>query len=144
MRRCSTVRCDSAISPSRHLDLSITLGGGRLCLIDGIDEMIVPGAVLWWEPAEDPKRALEVRVIGSHVDTTQGWGPAGFSAGGFTAHLADGARADPEHFVIFCLMTKADRDRASQDPDCSCASGCSNDPSVAAVKAVFHYLLWRP
>jgi hypothetical protein len=138
------VRCEPAISPSRLLDLSITLDGGRLRLIDGIDEMIVPGAVLWWERAQDPKRALEVRVIGSHVDTTQGWGPAGFSAGGFSAHLADAARADPVHFVMCCLMTEADRDRASQEPDCSCASGCSYDASVAAVKTVFHYLLWRP
>jgi predicted dienelactone hydrolase len=29
-------------------------------------------------------------------------GAAGFSAGGFTALLLGGARADPEHFVTFC------------------------------------------
>jgi hypothetical protein len=67
--------------------------------------MIVSAAVLRWERAEDLKRALAVRVIGYHVDTT-GLGPRSPRSG------AAGARADPEHFVIFCRMTEADRDRA--------------------------------
>jgi predicted dienelactone hydrolase len=123
---------------------------------NGIDEMTVPGAILWWERAEDLKRALvtvgEDKIIGPHVDITQ-VGAAGFSAGGFTALVLGGARADPEHLVTFChghpddgicrpqlefSVTETDRDRALQDPQVAAAEAKAHDDhSLAAVKAVF-------
>jgi predicted dienelactone hydrolase len=123
---------------------------------NGIDEMTVPGAILWWERAEDLKRALEIvgqdKIIGPHVDTAR-VGAAGFSAGGFTALLLGGARADPEHLITFCRahpddgvcrpqlefnVTEADRDRALQNPQVAAAKAKAHDDhSLAAVKAVF-------
>ena len=60
---------------------------------NAIDEMTVPGAILWWDRAEDLQSALEAAVrdatIGPHMDTSR-IGVAGFSAGGFTALVAAG------------------------------------------------------
>jgi predicted dienelactone hydrolase len=123
---------------------------------NGIDEMTVPGAVLWWERAEDLKRALETvggdKIIGPHIDLSR-VGAAGFSAGGFTALLLGGARADPEHFLTFCRahpddgvcrpqlefsVTGADRRAALQNPQVAAVEASAHDDhSLAAVKAVF-------
>jgi predicted dienelactone hydrolase len=123
---------------------------------NGADPMTVPGAILWWERAEDLKRALgtvgDDKIIGPHVDIAQ-LGAAGFSAGGFTALVLGGARADPERFTAFCEahpddgvcrpqlefgVTKADRDRALQDPQVAALEArARDDHSLAAVKAVF-------
>lgn len=78
---------------------------------NGIDRMTVPGAVLWWERAEDLKVALAaVRAdprIGPHVDTGR-LGVAGFSLGGLTALVAGGARVSPENVVSFCKERPSD------------------------------------
>jgi predicted dienelactone hydrolase len=62
---------------------------------NGIDEMTVPGALLYWDRADDLRAALDAierdPVIGPHVDLTR-LGVAGFSAGGFTALVAGGAQ----------------------------------------------------
>ena len=54
------------------------------------------GAALWWERAEDLKAAWNAMrrddVIGPHLDASR-LGVAGFSAGGFAALVAAGARA---------------------------------------------------
>ncbi len=141
----------TALAETGYIVVSVDHPGNN-----GIDEMTVPGAILSWERAEDLKRALGVvgedRVIGSHVDMAR-VGAAGFSAGGFTALLLGGARADPEHLVTFCQshpddgvclpqlelrMTEADRLRALQDPQIAATQAHAHDDhSVAAVKVVF-------
>jgi predicted dienelactone hydrolase len=123
---------------------------------NGIDEMTVPGAILWWERAEDLKRALQTvgedKIIGPHIDTAR-VGAAGFSAGGFTALVLGGARTDPEHFVTFChahpddgvcrpqlefSVTEANRTRALQDPQVAATEAKAHDDhSLAAVNAIF-------
>jgi len=123
---------------------------------NGAEAMTVAGATLFWERAEDLKHALEAvghdPVIGPHVDLTR-VGAAGFSAGGFTALVLGGARADPEHFLRFCqehpqdgvcrpqrelAVTDADRERALKDPEVAAlAVTAHDDHSVPAVKAVF-------
>jgi predicted dienelactone hydrolase len=90
----------TALAETGYIVISVDHPGNN-----SIDEMTVPGAILPWERAEDLKRALDVvgedRVIGSHVDMAR-VGAAGFSAGGFTALLLGGARADPDRLVTFC------------------------------------------
>ena len=123
---------------------------------NAIDPMTVPGAILWWERAEDLKLALQVvgkdANLGPHLDLAA-VGAAGFSAGGFTALLLGGGRADPAHFMAFCrenpqdgvcrpqvefTVTKADLDQALKDPDVAGAQAhAGDDHSVASVKAVF-------
>lgn len=123
---------------------------------NGIDPMTVPADLLAFERADDLKRALATiatdKVIGPHLDVER-LGAAGFSAGGFTALLLGGARADLKHLETFCAahpddgvcapqlelsMTAADRDRALQDPGVTAAiAHAPDDHSVAAVKAVF-------
>ena len=123
---------------------------------NGAEAMTVAGAILFWERAEDLKHALQAvgrdPVIGPHVDLAR-VGAAGFSAGGFTALVLGGARADPEHFLRFChehpedgvcrpqrelAVTDVDRERALKDPQVAAlAATAHDDHSVAAVKAVF-------
>jgi predicted dienelactone hydrolase len=78
---------------------------------NAIDEMTVPGAILWWDRAKDLQSALEAAVrdatIGPHMDTSR-IGVAGFSAGGFTALVAAGALADPTHLDLFCRANPED------------------------------------
>ena len=78
---------------------------------NAIDEMTVPGAILWWDRAEDLQSGLKAAVrdptIGPHIDTSR-IGVAGFSAGGFTALVAAGALADPAHFDLFCRANPED------------------------------------
>lgn len=123
---------------------------------NGIDTMTVPGAFLWWERAEDLKRALQAvaedEVFGPHLDLKR-VGASGFSAGGYTALTLGGARADPDRFLVFChahpqdgvckpqiefKATEADRDRALNDPQVAALqAAASHDHSLPGVKAVF-------
>lgn len=72
---------------------------------NGIDPMTLAGSLLIWERAEDLKAALAAvqadPQLGPHVDARR-VGVAGFSAGGFTALVAAGARVDLAHLIAFC------------------------------------------
>ncbi|WP_295552939.1 alpha/beta hydrolase family protein [uncultured Stenotrophomonas sp.] len=72
---------------------------------NGVDEMTLPGSVLSWLRADDLRAALAaVRadpLLGTHVDPER-LGVAGFSAGGYTALLAAGARPDLQRLLAFC------------------------------------------
>ena len=65
---------------------------------NGVDKMTVAGASLWWDRTEDLRAALTAMTqdssIGPHMDLAR-VGVAGFSAGGFTALVAAGARVQP-------------------------------------------------
>ncbi|HMH67341.1 MAG TPA: alpha/beta hydrolase [Pinirhizobacter sp.] len=78
---------------------------------NGMDEMTVAGSTLIWERAEDLKAALKAvladRDLAPHVDTAR-LGVAGFSAGGFAALAAAGARVDVDHFIAFCRAHPGD------------------------------------
>ncbi|MEW5684857.1 MAG: alpha/beta hydrolase [Pseudomonadota bacterium] len=78
---------------------------------NGMDRMTLEGASLHWRRAADLRTAL-ARVIadpalGPHVDPGR-VGVAGFSAGGYTALLAAGARAEPERMFAFCRANPGD------------------------------------
>ena len=72
---------------------------------NGLDKMTAPGAVMFWDRPEDLRVALAAvksdPVVGPHLDLRR-VGAAGFSAGGFTALAAAGARVDPDLFIAFC------------------------------------------
>lgn len=78
---------------------------------NGLDPMTMPGALLSWQRALDLRAAFDaVRAdpsFGPLVDPSR-IGVAGFSAGGFTALLAAGARADPARFLRFCARYPED------------------------------------
>jgi predicted dienelactone hydrolase len=63
------------------------------------------GAAWWWERSEDLKAAWATvqadPELSPHVDAKR-LGVAGFSAGGFAALVAGGARVDVQHFADFC------------------------------------------
>jgi predicted dienelactone hydrolase len=63
------------------------------------------GAAWWWERAEDLKAAWNTITadpeLSPHIDARR-FGVAGFSAGGFAALVAGGARVDVRHFADFC------------------------------------------
>jgi predicted dienelactone hydrolase len=63
------------------------------------------GAAWWWERAEDLKAAWKAvqadPELSPHLDAKR-LGVAGFSAGGFAALVAGGARVDVQHFADFC------------------------------------------
>ena len=123
---------------------------------NGIDEMTVAGATLWWERAEDLKRAFDFVAndpeLGPHIDKTR-VGAAGFSAGGFTALVLGGARVNQAQYLEFChshpddgvcrpqvefSVTEADFNRILQDPAVAAiVAHASDDHSLPAVKAVF-------
>src|ERR1700730_3981302 len=69
------------------------------------DEMTLPGAVLWWDRAEDLRSALDAvgrdPAIGPRADLNR-VGVAGFSDGGFAALAATGARVIPSRWYQFC------------------------------------------
>ncbi|TGV60768.1 hypothetical protein EN803_38350, partial [Mesorhizobium sp. M2D.F.Ca.ET.160.01.1.1] len=62
---------------------------------NGVDTLTLPGSLLTWLRADDLRAALAAvqadPVLGPHVDPER-LGVAGFSAGGYTALLAAGAR----------------------------------------------------
>ena len=73
---------------------------------NGRDPMTGPGAVLWWDRADDLHEAWNaVRSdprFARRVDPSR-LGVAGFSAGGFAALVAAGARIDLAQFDLFCI-----------------------------------------
>lgn len=123
---------------------------------NGIDPMTVPGATLWWERAEDLKRAFDViendPELGPHMDKTR-VGAAGFSAGGFTALVLGGARVNRTQYLDFChshpddgvcrpqvefSVTEADFKHALEDPAMAAIEAHGpDDHSLPAIKAVF-------
>jgi predicted dienelactone hydrolase len=123
---------------------------------NGLDPMTVPGAILPWERAEDLKLALRLvskdATLGPHMDMTK-VAAAGFSAGGFTALVLGGARADPDHLMAYCrhnpddglcrpqvefTVTDADRTSALQNPEIAALEArAGTDHSVPSIKAVF-------
>lgn len=72
---------------------------------NGADEMTLTGSMLTWLRADDLRAALAAvqadPVLGPHVDPER-LGVAGFSAGGYTALLAAGARPDLQRLRDFC------------------------------------------
>jgi len=72
---------------------------------NGLDRMTVPGATMFWDRPGDLEAALEKvkadPAIAAHLDLKR-LGAAGFSAGGFTALAAAGARVDLKRFMDFC------------------------------------------
>ncbi|EPJ6836562.1 alpha/beta hydrolase family protein [Stenotrophomonas maltophilia] len=72
---------------------------------NGVEEMTLPGSMLSWLRADDLRAALAAvqadPVLGPHVDRER-LGVAGFSAGGYTALLAAGARPDLQRLLAFC------------------------------------------
>ncbi|QWP77074.1 alpha/beta hydrolase [Lysobacter sp. K5869] len=123
---------------------------------NGADRMTVPGAILWWERAEDLKRALDTVTadpqFGPHIDASR-VGASGFSAGGFTALALAGARFDRQRLLGFChahpddgvcrpqlefAITEDDMRKALQRPEVAALeAGAGADHSLPAVKAVF-------
>lgn len=72
---------------------------------NAVDKMTPAGASLWWNRPGDLAAALaKVKgdpLLGSQLDLRR-VGAAGFSAGGFTALAATGARVDVDHMNAFC------------------------------------------
>jgi predicted dienelactone hydrolase len=72
---------------------------------NGADEMTLNGSMLSWLRADDLRAALAAvqadPVLGAHVDRGR-LGVVGFSAGGYTALLAAGARPDLQRLLAFC------------------------------------------
>ncbi|MGZ3378411.1 MAG: alpha/beta hydrolase family protein [Phenylobacterium sp.] len=72
---------------------------------NGIDKMTVAGATMFWDRPGDLQAALDAvaadPVISPHLDLRR-LGVAGFSAGGFTALAAGGAKVDVQRFMAFC------------------------------------------
>lgn len=123
---------------------------------NGIDQMTVRGAMMWWERAKDLKAALSAAkadpTVGAHIDSAR-VGVAGFSIGGLTALVAGGARVSPENIIAFCDANPADgvcrpqiefavsREQwsaAFTDPELTAEMAeARSDHSVAGVRAVF-------
>jgi predicted dienelactone hydrolase len=80
---------------------------------NGADTMTMTGAVLWWDRANDLRTALDEvgrdPIIGPHLDSNR-VGAAGFSAGGFAALVAAGAKVDPTRWIRFCRENPDDGD----------------------------------
>jgi predicted dienelactone hydrolase len=95
---------------------------------------------------------LADKIIGPHIDATR-VGLAGFSAGGFTALVGAGARADPARFEQFCAahpddgvckpqiefaITPAQRTALGGDPALAdVMRQAGEDYSIPHVRAVF-------
>lgn len=123
---------------------------------NGADKMTVPGAILIWDRVGDLQAALDKvaadPVIGPHMDLKR-VGVAGFSAGGFTALAAGGARVDLKHFQAFCqahpddgvckpqkelAVTQDQAAAALAAPELGAeAAHADGDHSIRGVKAVF-------
>ncbi|MBS0331895.1 MAG: alpha/beta hydrolase, partial [Proteobacteria bacterium] len=123
---------------------------------NGIDKMTVPGAVMFWDRPGDLQAALDKAaadpVISPHMDMRR-IGVAGFSAGGFTALAAGGARVDLKHFQDFCkarpddgvckpqkelAVTPDEAAAALAAPDLAAeVARADGDHSIRGVRAVF-------
>ncbi|MHC1653223.1 alpha/beta hydrolase family protein [Stenotrophomonas maltophilia] len=72
---------------------------------NGADEMTLTGSMLSWLRADDLRAALAAvqadPILGLHVDPAR-LGVVGFSAGGYTALLAAGARPNLQRLLAFC------------------------------------------
>ena len=75
------------------------------------DKMTVGGAIMFWDRPGDLAVALNAArddpAIGAHLDPGR-LGVAGFSAGGFTAIAATGARVDVARLQAFCNANPTD------------------------------------
>lgn len=78
---------------------------------NGVDPMTDAGSILMWNRADDLAAALAaVRadpVLSPHVDAGR-LGLVGYSAGGFTALVAAGARPDMSRLIAFCQSSPED------------------------------------
>ena len=78
---------------------------------NGLERMTVAGAILAWDRVDDLRAALAAAeadpAIGAHMDRRR-LGVAGFSAGGFTALVAAGAKVDMGRFAAFCRAHPTD------------------------------------
>lgn len=99
---------------------------------NALDPMTVAGASLWWERADDLRTALEAMrrdpAIAPRLAPDR-LGVAGFSAGGFTALVAAGARVDRDRFSRFC---------AAHPDDGVCRPQQEFAPSSADIEAAKH------
>ncbi|MHC1481113.1 alpha/beta hydrolase family protein [Frateuria aurantia] len=124
---------------------------------NGVDQMTLAGSTLIWERVADLAAALSGVQADSalvpHMDTSR-IGVAGFSAGGFTALVAAGARVDLSHYELFCLehpgdgvcvpqqespaITFDDRLAAAGSPELApYIKRADNDHAIAGIRAVF-------
>jgi predicted dienelactone hydrolase len=123
---------------------------------NAIDKMTVAGAILWWDRAADLRTALDAArrdpAIGPHLDTDD-VGLAGFSAGGFTALVAAGARVDRAHYFQFCAahpddgvcgpqrefsVSREDMEAAEREPPIAAEiAHAGEDHAIPGVRAVF-------
>lgn len=78
---------------------------------NGVDPMTDAGSILPWNRADDLAAALAAvqadPVLSAHVDADR-VGLVGYSAGGFTALVAAGARPDMSRLIAFCQSSPKD------------------------------------
>lgn len=78
---------------------------------NGLDDITLKGATMMWRRPEDLQAALDLVLkddaLGQSLDPDR-LGLAGFSAGGYTALLAAGARVDVNHLIRFCQKNPQD------------------------------------
>lgn len=78
---------------------------------NGVDPMTDAGSILMWNRADDLAAALAAVLadpaLAPHVDADR-LGLVGYSAGGFTALVAAGARPDMGRLVAFCKASPKD------------------------------------
>ena len=78
---------------------------------NAVDKMTVAGAIMFWDRPGDLAAALNAAkadpAIAPHLDLDR-LGVAGFSAGGFTAIAATGARVDTSRLRAFCENNPTD------------------------------------
>ena len=78
---------------------------------NGVDALTEAGSILMWHRADDLAAALAAvqidPVLSPHVDASR-LGLVGYSAGGFTALVAAGARPDMSRLVAFCQASPKD------------------------------------
>jgi predicted dienelactone hydrolase len=123
---------------------------------NGADKMTVAGATMFWDRPGDLQAALDAvaadPIISPHLDLRR-LGVAGFSAGGFTALAAAGARVDLPRFQAFCkahpddgickpqqefAVTPEQATAALASPDLAGeVAHAADDHSIRGVRAVF-------